>query len=291
MEATFIPQSGYARLLLSRQPRELLLMRCGFRVGGATARARAFDTFWGLLRRRLPSARAAHLWVGSDVYNTLEDARSGRLRGSLVRAASKDLHLAVAPWLTAELGSIGIDAVTTLLSPQARVPDPVPPMPHRFSVLTYLPARRFEFYGGPTTLEVARRLPAIRFDVVANAGGAVEATPDNVRWHGWVSDMPERYAQCSVVLRIPRHDGFGRTIIEGMLNARHCVYTNELPHVRTVRGDDVGEIVEALDGFRRQHEAGTLAANTAGRAYIGETFQETALGRHLVERLEEAFQR
>ena len=47
--------------------------------------------------------------------------------------------------------------------------------------------------------------------------------------------MPRYYADTTVVVRIPRHDGLGETVVEGLLNARHVLYTHELPFVRTVR--------------------------------------------------------
>ena len=233
--------AGRACSSRARRPRRVLL-RAGFRVGGTTPRARAFDAYWGLLRRRFPNARGAHYWLGTDVLNTTEEAAAGTLRRSLVADSRHDLHLADAPWLADELGALGlgIEAQTVHVPQPYPVPAPVGTLPAEFSVLTYLPADRFDFYGGPAVLAAARRLPDVPFSVVGKALENREPAPANVRFLGWIADMGASYRESSVVLRVPRHDGFGATVIEGLLNARHVIYTHDVPGCRRDLARDRG---------------------------------------------------
>jgi hypothetical protein len=283
IRATFIPQRRYLRLLAS-PPRSgrVVLVRAGYRVGATTPRGRLFDAYWSLLRRLLPGASACHYWLGTDVMDTVNEAQAGTLRWRAVSATQDDLHLADAPWLSDELRSVGIQATTAHLPKPNPAPPAAPPLSSQFSVLTYLPGHRFDFYGGETTLEVARRLPDIRFDVVGRQTAAARSAPPNIRWHGWVADMTKHYADTTVVVRIPRHDGLGETVVEGLLNARHVVYTYQVPFVRQVSPATPDTLVSALEEFQDAYANGRLGLNLAGRAYALKEFDEARLADHVI---------
>jgi glycosyltransferase involved in cell wall biosynthesis len=283
VHATFIQPRGYLGLMVrTARSERAVIMRVGYRVGATTARGRLFDAYWSLLRRWLPNAAACHYWVGTDVLDTIKEARAGTIRWGALSAARDDLHLSVAPWLTSELESVGLYAVTALLPAPQQAPLAAPPLPFDFSVLTYLPVARFEFYGGPTILDAARRMPSVRFDVVGGPSERSRSATANVHWHGWVDDMTQLYAQTTVVVRIPQHDGFGNTVIEGLLNARHVIYTQEVPFVRRVWPATAEALVAALREFQNAHAERRLAPNLAGRAYALEQFDEERLVQNLL---------
>ena len=277
MRAAFVPQRSYPWLLSRPRSNPVLLMRVGYRIGATTTRGRLFDAYWSFLRRTFRSAAACHYWLGSDVMDTIDEARAGTLRRAALLSTRDDLHLADAPWLASELESVGISAVTAHVPVPHRAPTSPPSLPTQFGVLTYLAANRFGFYGGDAILETARRLPDVCFDVVGTTGAPDRQSPPNVRWHGWVTDMPGFYAATTVVVRIPRHDGLGETVIEGLLSARHVLYTHELPFVRRVSPATPDALVAALGALRDDHLAGRLTANLAGRAYALEEFDEARL--------------
>ena len=289
VQATFVPARRYPALLVSR-PRadRVILIRAGFRVGATTARGRAFDAYWSLLTRAMPKAARCHYWLGTDVLNTVEEAAAGTLRRGAVSSSRDDLHLADAPWLARELESVGLHAEVASVPQPYRAPEVVPPLPARFRVLTYLSADRFDFYGGEAIVEAARRLPDVQFDVVGRGDDPSGSAPANIAWHGWVSDMPRFYAETTVVVRIPRHDGFGATVIEGLLNARHVIYTHEVPFVRQIEPPTADNLVEAIDGFRVAAADGRLEPNLAGRDYAIATFGKTQLADRLMSLLRAA---
>lgn len=278
VQATFVPARRYPALL-ARHPRagKVVLIRAGFRVGATTARGRAFDAYWSVLTRAIPKSARCHYWLGTDVLNTLEEAAAGTLRRRAVDASRYDLHIADAPWLARELETVGLRAEVASVPQPYRAPDGVPSLPERFRVLTYISADRFEFYGGDTIIAAARRLPDVQFDVVGRADDPTGSGLPNVAWHGWVTDMPRFYTETTVVLRIPRHDGLGATVIEGLLNARHVIYTYEMPFVQQVDPPTADNLVEAIDSLRIAAAAGRLEPNLAGRDYAIATFDQARL--------------
>jgi glycosyltransferase involved in cell wall biosynthesis len=282
VHAVFVSEGSYLGLVARPTSERVHLMRVGYRIGASSPRGRLFDAYWALLRRSLRNAVPCHYWLGSDVLDTIDEARAGTLRWAALRGSRDDLHLADAPWLVSELESVGIHAADAHIPVPHRAPSLPPEMPAVFSVLTYLAPSRFKFYGGEAILEAARRLPDVRFDVVGATGAPDRQSPPNVRWHGWVSDMPRYYAGATVVVRIPRHDGLGETVVEGLLNARHVVYTHELPFVRTVWPPTPDALVAELAALRADHLAGLLRANLAGREYALQAFDEARLTRELV---------
>jgi hypothetical protein len=282
MSATFVGQKAYLRLL-ARPPRaeRVVLMRAGYRVGGTTPRGRVFDAYWSALRRAMPQAAGCFYWLGSDVMDTVAEARAGTLRKSAVASARDDIHVADGPWLVTELAEVGLRA-TDVHVPQPHLsPDVPPPLPASFRVMTYLPGDRFDFYGGDVILEAARRLPDVGFDVVGRAGSTPREAMRNVAWHGWVPGMSAMYARSTVVVRIPRHDGLGATVVEGLLHGRHVIYSYWVPYVRKLFPVSVPALVNELSSLRAQHDAGNLGLNLEGRNYALAAYDEQSLAERL----------
>lgn len=281
--ASFMPEASYLRALIpAASDREgLLLIRAGYRLGATTTRGRLFDAYWRALTSMRRRARSCHYWLGSDVLDTLAEAQARTLRLSAIRASRRDLHLADAPWLAAELHSIGIDAQSMPVPPAHDPPAIAPPLPARFAVLSYLPGQRFAFYGGDILFEVASRMPDVRFDVVGRTDAVTRVPPPNVVLHGWVADMRPRYADASVVVRIPAHDGLGSTVVEGLLNARHVIYTQQLPYTTYLAERSPAALFDALAELQAAHSAGRLGPNTAGREYALEAFDRARLSARL----------
>jgi hypothetical protein len=282
IRARVVATRDYGGLLAGRTRTDhLVVLRVGYRVGAPTTRGRLFDGFWGLLRRRHRSAVWAHYWLGSDVMRTVAEVRSGSIRRGPLDAARDDLHLSVAPWLTDELQSIGLPATTALLPPPREAPVVPPPLPERFAVLCYLPTHRFDFFRGDVILAAADQLPDVSFEVVGNRVLDVPDSPANVRWHGWVADMAARYAAVSAIVRIPTHDGFGNSVIEGLMFGRHVIYTYDVPFVHKLAPPTVEGLVTTLAGLRDRQITGGLPINEPGRAYALAAFDTDRLSEDL----------
>lgn len=283
LRVSYVPPTRYAMLIARRPaPGPRVIVRAGYRIGGTTWRARAFDAYWSLLMRAMPDAGRCHYWLGTDVLHTMNEATAGTLRQDAIRSARSDLHLATAPWLVEELRTVGVNAAVALIPGAGeKFPGTVLPFPDRFSVMTYLPRDRFEFYGGNIILEAARRLPMVRFDVVGSGEDPTSSATANVHWHGWVDDLAPYYAGAVAVIRLAEHDAIGGTVMEGLLHARHVLFTYEIPHVLAVRPLSADALVEKLRFLFDAHRDGALELNTAGREYALAEFDESKLIDHL----------
>ena len=217
------------------------------------------------------------IWAGSDVIK----ARSNPFDLEMIKQ-ERMVHLAVAPWLVDELHDLGIEAQyvpVAGMNPGA----PVKPLPQSFRVLTYLPEPRRDFYGEALVYEVARTLPDIEFDVVG-AGGRSPDAPQNVRFHGHVSDMQTRLDNCTVLLRQPEHDGMSVLVLEALSRARHVIWNYDIPHVRVASGP--AETLAQLRDLIAAHAAGTLELNEGGREYVLSHFSRADVAAKMAQTLD-----
>lgn len=262
-----------------------ILVRVGFRPGAATIRGLAFDAFWYLARILNPRARVVYYWIGTDVLNAIEDSKNGNLVRLFFNRALKDYHIAGAPWFVRELTSIGVKATYVCFPsslPELRSP---PPLPETFTILSYVPDQRYEFFGGRTIYAAAQRLPNVQFNIVGGQGEWVPKDLPNLKFHGWQRNMDRFYADASVIVRIVPHDAIGGTVREGLAFARHVIYTYPLPFVRVIEFGVLENLTEAIEGYFRLHQKGELKPNLEGRAYVIKNFDARDATQSLIDAL------
>jgi hypothetical protein len=259
-----------------------IIVRVGFRPGARTLRGRAFDALWSTLRFLNPDAVRVFYWLGTDVLNTTEDLKAGKLRQRCYARAKKDHHLADATWLAEELQKIEIEALPKTITLPEIVMGDTPDLPSEFSVLTYVPDSRYRFYGGDAIYEAARNFPHIRFDIVGGSGLWVSKALSNLVCHGWQSDMTRFYRNATVVVRLMQHDGTGLTAVEGLSLGRHVIYSHPLPYTLRVAWGDTDALTNTLGGLLDLHQRGLLRPNAAGRAYAQENFNHHARMQDLI---------
>jgi hypothetical protein len=184
-------------------------------------------------------------------------------------------HLTVAPWLALELREAGVQAEVLPLSPIGNEPI-LPPAADPFTLLSYLPDHKFEFYGGPSVYAAAAAFPDVRFLVVGGSGDERPA-PGNVVSLGVVEDMTDVYARTHVLLRHARHDGLPYMVLEALNFGRHAIWNYPIPGVRVAVSQE--EVLRQIDDCRAAHAAGSLGVNAAGRDYV-----RTEFGRETIRR-------
>lgn len=278
----FVARSPLALLVkvVRTDPHAILIV--GFRPGAATVRGRAFDAITATVRRLRSSATIARYWIGTDVDNATRDAKAKRLTGAFWTSLRRDIHLAAAPWLAAELEAIGINAASVPFPaelPPGSQPSELPP---RFRVLSYLGEGRFDYYGGPATLELARRFPAVEFDVVGCRVPAGVDVPPNVNFLGWRTDVDELILGSTVVVRLTRHDALSAVVREALAHARYVIWTYHLPSVHTVAFDSPDQVAAALAGLVTRHAARRLRPNEVGWRYVRAELDPGDLSRRLI---------
>jgi hypothetical protein len=283
----FFPQNKISVRDLRSAATADVLLRVGFRPGAPTLRGRAFDAIWLLLRLWNREARGAMYWIGTDVLNSTRDFSAGKLRRAFFQSRAEDLHVADAPWLVSELAQVGVPATFIHLPGSSECAAEIAPLGPAFRVLTYIPDARFRFYGGDTIFQAARRLPQIEFDVVGGLGNWTSAPMANLHFHGWQSNIERFYRDACVVLRLVEHDSIGSTVQEGLLFARHVLYSYPFPHTTHIAFGDVDQLVQALRHLFHFHQTGRLAPNVSGWAYARQAFDEARDARALVALLAE----
>lgn len=220
-----------------------------------------------------PTRRDVYYWIGTDVLRVIEAAGADTLPDHSLRRMREAVNLAVAPHLVSELASADIRAqsvpfpVGTL-----EVPDEVPPLPGRMTVISYVPDTQQKFYGLPTLLAAARALPEIRFRFFRGAGEGVTDVPANVEFLGHVDDMHQIYADSSVVVRLVEHDGDSSVIAEGLLYARPVIYSFEVPHTRYVPFGDSARLTRVLSELLDEHLTHGIPLNDIGRQWALEEY-------------------
>jgi hypothetical protein len=266
-----------------------VIIRVGFPVGAPSIRGRTFDFLWRALRVINPSALYLHYWIGTDIQSVTQYRVAGRLRLRIFEEALGAMHATTAPWLVDELRELSVNAANLpfngldLPSLEERELS----LPSQFTVLTYIPDRRWAFYGGEQMAKAARRLPRVRFLVTAGTGDWLRDRPANVTFLGWRDDMVELYKNSTVVLRLAEHDAVGCTALEGLAMARHVIRNYPVPFTTQVAFADVDRLVAEIGRLWDSHNSGMLLPNISGRRWAVSTYDQGRLIRALCEALTE----
>jgi hypothetical protein len=231
-----------------------VIVRVGFRPGAPTPFGRLFSAAWSVLMLLKPRAGVVWYWIGTDVSDTVQAYRDERLRAAIAREVRRGSHIAGSDSLASELATIGIDAqVAWFPAFTLKVPDVVPSLPSRYTVLSYVPDARPRFYGGPDLLELACALPDIEVRIAGGTGEWAGEVPANVTFLGWIDDMATEYEAASCVVRLVQHDAVGATAIEGLMYGRDVIYSGSLENAVSVPFGDASALIDAVRRLRAAH--------------------------------------
>jgi hypothetical protein len=224
---------------------------------------------WAL--SRMMGKRTVNHWVGTDVLLAVEDARHRHM--ALQARPYIQRHIAVAPWLSEELRTIGIDsapyAYTTPVRYEQRAAPGTP------GVLAYLPDERAAFYGAEIVRAVAREMPALPFGIVAGTAEKQTALP-NVSYLGWIADMQPLYERYPILLRVAKHDGLPKMVLEALAYGNQIVFEYEFPGC--YRATTAAEALDAVS----QILAHGCPINTIGSEHVRKHYDNDKLTRDLL---------
>ncbi len=185
-------------------------------------------------------------WVGSDVLNCTQDdvyRRPARILNEIVAR-----NIGVAPHLVTELAEIGIAAefIPSMMNPDWVTPSHLTG-PARKTVLGYLPTENADFYGEAIFARAIQDNPDLTFIIVGDRNHRF-ATYPNVRSLGWIEDMKPIYDQADVLLRVTRHDGLPRMVMEALLRGLNVIYAWPLPGCHQAKTP--AEVQACLDEYK-----------------------------------------
>jgi hypothetical protein len=208
------------------------------------------------------------VWAGTDVLRIRENAPDiARVRARHYR------HVACSAGLAAELLELGI-AASELRLAVATPPETITPLPKRFSVLGYGPRSKEWLYGTDILLNVAERMPHVRFDIIGETTHRQSILP-NVVYHGWLDDVNSAIDAATVIVRPTRHDGMPLMVIEALARGRHVIWSREMDGV--LYGATVEAIIGHLTHLEERHRAGELSLNHEGVRAVREQFDPATI--------------
>lgn len=178
---------------------------------------------YGILRGR-PVIR---WWVGTDVLRCVEDPDEAWFAQRLDRLVSA--NLAVSPLLREELATVDLKAsVIPLLDPDKLNATPsAGPLPK--VILAYVPTKRSAFYGEEVVRHALTSHPEIPFLIVGCEDRDRFREFPNAENLGVVYDMAPVYARTGCLLRVTRHDGLPRMVLESLLQEKYVIFSQPLP--------------------------------------------------------------
>lgn len=216
--------------------------------------------------RLLQKKNLVMFWCGSDTLAAYKDYEAGRVDTWI----AEKIHWAGSPWLAEEVRAMGLRC-EYVPSTWVDVPDMLPPMPAKFSVLAHLSsAARVQLYGIDHVFEVAKKMPTVEFHVVGILPGESLRGPDNVKVHGRVPSMNPFFRETSVFWRPARHDGLSFVALEALGYGRHVLWSYPFTG-STVAKDAVSGYAE-IQRLHDLHLQGKLQINRTGADHIASNF-------------------
>jgi len=163
-------------------------------------------------------------WVGTDVLNALQDPEIAEWARRLDRHVSQ--NVAVAQHLKEELAQIGIQASVIPLAQQSLDCHGDVEWDQRLaqSVLVYFPNSREDFYGSEILDTLIQSHTNLTFYLTANDGQRYSHC-ENVVALGWVEDIEQIYRKVGCLLRLTKHDGCPRMVLEALARGKYVVYS------------------------------------------------------------------
>lgn len=239
-----------------------------FSINGSIVSSGVFDL---AIRKKVPIIMN---WVGTDVLLANEAFKSGNYRRDYIEYA---IHFCEVDWIKQELKEIGINAEIVNFASFDKHFEMKNPLSERYTVLTYIPKVRSEFYQPKIFLNVAKRLPEVNFLIAGTDANEYEPLPENVKALGWVSDMDSLYNKVHACVRIPEHDGLSTFILEGLARGKDVFYKYHFDYCTKAENEE--ELIQGIKSRLDAYQNGSWQPNSNGAEFIEKTFnREKILG-------------
>ena len=195
-------------------------------------------------------------WIGSDVLT----AKDNLIETNKVQRCV-NLNLGCSTLIVKELSDIGIQAKEIPILPNTINSD-ISAVPKEHSVIAYIPKGKETFYGLPYIKAAAEKYKDIVFNIVGNDDDTLNLK--NVKFLGKLSlnEMDRLYNNCSILIRMPKHDGLSLMLLEALLKGKDVIYCYDFPYCR--KANTAEELLEVLDPIL----AAKPKMNENGRQYI-----------------------
>ena len=212
--------------------------------------------FYILIIRYLLRKKIFVHFVGSDIIRLNRVNIIDRLNWI---GALKTAHRVFvgAPWHVQELRKfLSVESFILFFNDYEK-PKKTLAFPDEFTVLTYLPKGKPEFYGESLIRDLIVKYPKTKFIILGNDkyshfSNVIIKTIDYTR------DMDEIYSQSSLLIRLTKHDGFSSMVLEALSYGRNIIWTYDIPNVKHIKldRDNLFDIIDEVKkyGYNLQGE-------------------------------------
>ncbi len=236
-----------------------------YSINGATHGSKVVD-----LAIRLKKRIVFH-WVGSDVMLAKEAFTKNQIDPDYIREVK---HITDTPWLVDELASIGITAQFIPLKACKVDLGSGSEMPDKFSILTYIPQNKEQFYGIDYIIHLAEKFPETEIRIAGMASYS-KPLPGNITLLGWIENMSEEIQRNAICIRIPEHDGLSFFVLESLANQRYVIYNQKFDPC--IYAYDDQSLQEKVGELILRFERSELPGNLEGSAYVLKNFNEAEI--------------
>lgn len=226
---------------------------------------------------RTAAKKVVH-FVGTDIWQLYNmSLRSLKIWQNYLKNQINEV-LCEADFTQVELKELGIDAKIVPIPP-AKLYD-IKPLPKDFTVACYLPATNRDFYRPNEMIEIAKKLPDIKFKFFGNPSqvGTDPALPSNIEYCGYINNMEDFIGECSAIMRFPIHDGLPISVLEFILAGRYSIQSVPIRHTLCTPNFDVNAVIEALKQMKETCKEPNQIASDYWRAELShEKYKKTIL--------------
>lgn len=206
-------------------------------------------------------------WIGTDVYRFSNDFYFKKIAKKIIFKSTRAFNLTVDKALQEELKHLGVSSEVLPLVKLNLIKD-IPPLPEKFSILTYIPKNRWHFYNGDLVIELAKEFPEINFHILA--AGEIASNPENVFTYNFVDDISGIYKKVNALLRITTHDGLSKMVLEALSFGRQVLWSEPFPDCFLVKNlDDCRRVINTLKE--------NPSVNEKGKAFVEMNFNPSKI--------------
>ena len=138
-----------------------------------------------------------------------------------------------------------------------------------------MPQTLWDFYHGDWIKRLVNDLPTVEFIIIKNSGK--NFSEKNVKCFSWVEEMENLYSQVKAVIRLPKEDSTGLTIIETLSMGRNMIASGmDFPYCKITNNyEELKNHVKSI--------INNSILNVDGSEYVHKNYNNTKFSNALIE--------
>jgi len=214
-------------------------------------------------------------WIGFDIRK-VKNNWFWRLTSKIL-IKKIDVHITDDEFVAKELNELGIPAKSQPL-PVYKIYSITSLSPLK-QILVYLPDETindFELYQGEMIKKLVKEFTNVNFLITRNSGKFFK-NEKNAKCILWVDDMKKIYESSLAVIRLPKHDATGATIIETLSMGRVMIASEtNFPYCEIINNYD--ELKQCVEKIIKNPKL-----NIDGSQYVHENYNNSRLANELIK--------